>query len=123
MTVTKEEHRRTVTSVKAVFVILTLLFFAILISYMILLVQVRRVSHKAVRISQDNAVLLAENQKRIVDDRNNKIIQCKHTYSGIKDVFEIFFSKHPSHKQKMAQRKFNHRIADLQKSCEKSAGN
>jgi hypothetical protein len=123
MTVSKEEYRKTMTSVKVAFVLLTILFFAILVSFMVLLVQVRHVSHRAVQIAQDNATLLAENQQRIADDRKNKITQCKKVYSGVKDVFEIFFPKHANSRDKANIKKFNRRIDVLQTTCEKSLGN
>ena len=117
-TVTKDEYRKTMTSVKVAFVMLTILFFGILISFMVLLIQVRHVSHRAVEISHNNAMLVNENQQRLVNDRRNKIAQCKKVYTGVKDVFEIFFSNKATGKKKANIKKFNNRINELQKTCD-----
>jgi hypothetical protein len=123
MTVSKKEYDKTMTSVKVAFVLLTLLFFAILISFMVLLVQVRHVSHNAVHISRNNSILLSENRKRIINDQRNKIVQCKHVYSGVKEVFEIFFPKNAKGRERKNIEKFNDRINELKASCDKSKGN
>lgn len=101
-----------------VFILLTILFFAILISFMIVLISERHLSHKAVKLSKENAMLVQENNERIKIDQQNMIISCKHTYSGIKDVFEIFFPLKANAQQKRDLKRFNNRIMELQLRCD-----
>jgi len=120
MTVSKEEYRRTLTSIKVAFVMLTILFFAILISFMILLVNVRNLSHKAVKLTLQNNYLVHQNSLRIKEDQTTRIKSCEKGYTGIGEVFEIFFPKKPTEQQKENFKKFNNRIEQLKRNCSKT---
>ena len=123
MTIDKDEYQRRMTKVNRAFLVLTILFFVILVSFMILLNNVRHISAKAVALSKENKTLLRENNERIKEEKRAAIVSCKHTYSGIRDVFEIFFPIGPSKEEKKNIDKFNNRIDDLQRACDKSADN
>jgi hypothetical protein len=119
MPIDKDEYQKRMRLIDRAFLLLTALFFAILISFMVLLINVRDISHKAVRLSNQNAILLKENDKRIKQDKIAVIAACKHTYSGIKDVFEIYFPKHTtSAKQERDIKRFNARIEELKLACD-----
>ena len=123
MTIDKDEYQRRMTKVNRAFLVLTILFFVILVSFMILLINVRHISAKAVTLSKENKTLLRENNERIKEEKRAAIVSCKHSYSGIRDVFEIFFPIGPSKEEKKNIDKFNNRIDDLQRACDKSADN
>lgn len=118
MTIQVDEYQRRMKLIDRVFILLTILFFAILISFMLVLIGERHLAHKAVALSRENARLLVENNERIKIDQQNMIISCKHTYSGIKDVFEIFYPLKPSEQQKRDLKRFNDRIIELQQRCD-----
>jgi hypothetical protein len=120
VTIDKEEYKKRMRLVDRAFILLTILFFAILISFMVILMNVRHLSHRAVINSAENATLLKENNDRIQQEKLNQVASCKHTYSGIKDVFEIFFPKHPSSAMQARDlKKFNDRIDELKSACNK----
>ena len=118
MAVPIDEYQRRMKLIDRVFILLTILFFAILISFMIVLVNERHLSHKAVELSRENAELVEQNQHQINIDRQNMIISCRHAYSGIKEVFEIFFPLKPSKQQARDLKRFNNRIKELQLRCD-----
>lgn len=114
----KREYDKNMRHIRSAFLFVTALFFAILIAFMFILVSTREQSHRSVSLSRSNAILLKENQNRIRDEQANRIFACQHTYSGIRDVFEIFFPKKPRTEQQQRELDlFNRRIKELRSSC------
>lgn len=54
--------------------------------------------------------------------QNSRLESCQRTYSGIQDVFEVFFSEEPNAVEQKNIDKFNDRIEELRSQCDEQTG-
>lgn len=95
------------------FVIVTVIFFAVLLGFGKV---ISDVSNNSGRIDG----LVAQNTARIKEIQKSRLESCKRTYNGIREVFIPFFPPPPrTHKQKADLKKFNTTINRLVKACVK----
>lgn len=114
---TNERRRRTdawfIRPVKLSFIILTIIFFVVLLGFGKLLVDVRNNSHRI-----DG--LVAQNSFRIKEIQKSRIESCKRTYLGVREVFLPFFPPPPrTNKEQANLDKFNRNVHKLVAACAK----
>lgn len=78
--------------IKIAFGILTLIFFAILIGFAWVVSDIHR-------ISEQNQVLIEENNARVTEIQESRTSSCRQTYEGIRQVFKPFFPPPPRTKE------------------------
>jgi hypothetical protein len=116
----KEDYDNRNRRVRRAFIVLTVLFFLVLVSFMILLINVRHVSQRSLRNSSVAKELTRENKARIIHDRVVRVKRCKEVFTGIDQVFEIFIPKTVKTVQQQHDiDKFRNRIRELKKACER----
>lgn len=103
------------TEIKIVFLVLILIFFVVLLGFLWVVQDVRRISKESENLVKQNSVLALENKKRISEIQRSRIDSCKDTYSGIHKVFKPFFAQSPPADVK----KFNLSITKLKQGCAK----
>jgi predicted PurR-regulated permease PerM len=99
--------------IRIAFIILTIVFFAVLVGFAWV---VHDVQQNSGRIN----TLVAENSNRIHDVQQSRVESCQKTYEGIREVFKPFFPQHPTNKQQIDNlEKFNTTINKLKAACDK----
>ena len=117
-------ERRTKSTIAA-FVMLTITFLLVLISFSWILTDVQN-SQESIedltkenhRLAQVNRLLIRENHLRISEIQDSRVESCKKTYTGISDVFRPFFPKEPlTDAQRERLEQFNTTIVGLKNGC------
>jgi hypothetical protein len=75
---------------------------------------------EAARLAGETSRLALANEDRIEEIQESRVISCKRTYEGIREVFGPFFPPPPRTKEEQTNlNKFNNRIDDLKSRCSK----
>jgi hypothetical protein len=120
---TETPHRRRTDAwrlkpIKMAFIILTLIFFAVLVGFGKVIVDVKHNSNEVKAVSLTTALLVRENSQRIKEIQKSRVDSCKRTYNGIREVFLPFFPPPPRTPQQIDNlEKFNTTINNLAKAC------
>jgi hypothetical protein len=106
------DSQRRARRISAAFVVLTLIFLAVLIGFGIVIHNVQNNSSKI-------KGLVVENTNRIHDIQRSRVESCQRTYEGIRQVFKPFFPDPPrTQKQIDDLEKFNTLINKLKNKCD-----
>lgn len=108
-----DDVERFLVVVKRWFIVITVLFFLILLGFSWTVHDIRAVSKKT-------AILSVENTNRINEIQDSRVSSCKTTYRGIRKVFSPFFPPSPRTEQQQHDvNQFNRIIHDLVDGCGK----
>jgi hypothetical protein len=119
MPTSDKRHERHSKRIKLSFILLTLLFFAIIAGFTWVLLDVRDLSSKTAALTKVSVRLTIENTKRINEIQKSRKFSCKQTYRGVRNVFRPFFPKRPhTSEQERTIRKFNRTVDTLVAGCE-----
>lgn len=113
-----EEKPKRVGLIELAFLIIIILFLAILIGFSWVVSDVRDLSQSNSVLIERIRVLTKENETRIADIQASRVDSCKQTYTSIHDVFKPFFPPKPRKKaQQDLLDKFNNKIKELKLGC------
>lgn len=105
-------------AIKVAFIIVTALFFIVLIAFSWVVNDIRVLSDRQTSLLDQNTQLVAENAKRIDEIQNSRLESCKRTYEGIREVFRPFNPPKPRTTQQQSDLdKFNGTIDGLMAGC------
>jgi hypothetical protein len=112
-------------SIKSSFIILTLIFLAILIGFSWVVHDVSENTNRLDDLVQNNQelinqnkILVEENENRIDDIQSSRRASCEETYSAFRIVFKPFLPPKPRSPEVQARLdSFNNRIDELRRGC------
>jgi hypothetical protein len=104
--------------IKAAFIIVTIIFFITLFGFGWIIHDLRHVTQENTRLLKRADTLQIENQKRIGEIQENRLLFCVKNYDSIYDVFKPFFPPKPrTVEQQKALDKFQNTVERLKHQC------